>query len=515
MESAQTLDFVSLLVSKHVPKATETTLSPYVRENLPPGSLCVETIQQSQKSEAEKHNEELVTFGWRMQSLGNAADSLLELATRLEQEVERETKYWEGVLAVKDEGWPLCHLPGERRTLGVRFGSAEGTSPELRNRGTAALRRDEDGAVMLDRGPGSSDSMLRICISRKGKPGLSSQESVSTEILSAHDCLLDQELQHEMLREARSLVNQNVRCLGNTIIIPLEPDEQISIELEPLSQPHDSDDSDLPNALLLALRLLLCHAHRQSIHRRSQPPPSIQDTPIPRPLYSILRPIVELLQHRSALNDAHKFLTSISRVIKSLRMHEVSFTASQESSTLDLSTLLSKNADTSIPAQEALINALTRAHQSIIEMDFPSHQMKLRLDISTNILSPVFGTAFTATVMKFPSDSVVADMPKLQTFSLLSKVEKHILQLLTQDLMLTLISNPVIMNDWVIRGPYENKLVRKGQRAGEDVIEINLSRVSLEIIWEIAGTKDRMKWTGEEELEKGQGIIEFIKSLTD
>ena len=61
-----------------------------------------------------------------MKSLNNAADSLLKSASRLEEEVEKETRYWSQALAVKEKGWSLSRLPREKHTLGVRYGFLEG-----------------------------------------------------------------------------------------------------------------------------------------------------------------------------------------------------------------------------------------------------------------------------------------------------------------------------------------------------------------------------------------------------
>lgn len=61
-----------------------------------------------------------------MDSLSRSAESLLTSAKRLEQEMKRETSYWRQVLAIKEAGWPICRIPGERQTLGVRFGFTEG-----------------------------------------------------------------------------------------------------------------------------------------------------------------------------------------------------------------------------------------------------------------------------------------------------------------------------------------------------------------------------------------------------
>ncbi len=125
-ETSHALDFVSLLLSKTNPRQAEITMSPFLKENLPMGCLGAEVVQAPEKSEAEIKALQIVSVGWKMQSLKSTADSLLRSATRLEQEVGRETKYWEKILAVKEQGWSLCRLPREKHTLGVRYGFAEG-----------------------------------------------------------------------------------------------------------------------------------------------------------------------------------------------------------------------------------------------------------------------------------------------------------------------------------------------------------------------------------------------------
>lgn len=111
---------------RYAPGPANLTLSAYLKENLPNGCFGAEVVQAAKVSEAEKQNHEMMSIGWRMQSLNGAADSLLKSATRLETEIEKETTYWNQVLAVKDQGWSLCRLPRERHTLGVRYGFAEG-----------------------------------------------------------------------------------------------------------------------------------------------------------------------------------------------------------------------------------------------------------------------------------------------------------------------------------------------------------------------------------------------------
>lgn len=130
-ESAQALDFISLLLSQHAPHQAQQTLNPFIKNALPLGVLGTDTVQVSQRTEAQKYADSTVAIGWKIQSLDSAADSLLNSATRLEQEMERETNYWEKILAVKEQGWSVCRLPREKNTLGVKYGFSEGASAPI------------------------------------------------------------------------------------------------------------------------------------------------------------------------------------------------------------------------------------------------------------------------------------------------------------------------------------------------------------------------------------------------
>lgn len=123
------LEFVSLLLTKHAPAAAQITMSPELKQMVPLGSLGAEVVQIPQISAIDRHNEGMTVIGWRMQSLNGTVDSLLNSATRLEQEMEREARYWEQILAVKEKGWSLHRLAREKHTLGVRYGFAEGMRP--------------------------------------------------------------------------------------------------------------------------------------------------------------------------------------------------------------------------------------------------------------------------------------------------------------------------------------------------------------------------------------------------
>lgn len=126
MEAMFALDLVSLLLSKQAPRQAETSLSAYLKQVTPLGSLDAEIVHPPPRPEATRSDTKTVSRGWRLQSFNAAADKLLKSATRLEEEVALETKYWSEVLAVKDKGWKVCRMPRERQTLGVQYGFLEG-----------------------------------------------------------------------------------------------------------------------------------------------------------------------------------------------------------------------------------------------------------------------------------------------------------------------------------------------------------------------------------------------------
>lgn len=123
--AAFALDFVSLLLSKDTPVQASLTMAPDLKELVGVGTLGADKIHTSRVTEAKKNDNKRIAKGWKIQNLNKTVDTILESATRLEKEMETETKYWEQVLAVSDRGWAVCRLPNEKHTLGVRFGFSE------------------------------------------------------------------------------------------------------------------------------------------------------------------------------------------------------------------------------------------------------------------------------------------------------------------------------------------------------------------------------------------------------
>lgn len=222
------LDFVSLLLTKHNPNQAGTTLSQALREFAGIGTLGASKFKDSQHEADKKRREEKrkeardVALGWTLMDIERTKDAAEKTSLMLSREIELEAAYWKEVLAVKQNGWSICRLPAERHTLGVRFGFTEGellldirilsfyslclslfplsfplapfsffflfsfsvihvsrsffsldiatASPEFRNSSLAPLRRGADGSAVLEHSrAGAGSQRLSVVVSRQGE----------------------------------------------------------------------------------------------------------------------------------------------------------------------------------------------------------------------------------------------------------------------------------------------------------------------------------------------------------
>ncbi|KAL8669851.1 MAG: hypothetical protein Q9168_005580 [Polycauliona sp. 1 TL-2023] len=512
--SSQALDLVSLLLTTHTPKVAETTISPYVKQIIPFGSLGAE-LMQATKEEPEETSHDLVGLGWRMRSLTRSADSLLTSATRLEQEMERETTYWQQVLEVKEAGWPISRLPGDKQTMGVRFGFAEAHA-EFGDRGLAALRRDSDGNVDLDHGHRwQGEKMLRVRTTKNGRvlaepttmaPG--EGKTLSERLLRARNSLFDEELYHELSREARNLVSQEVCSVGGCITFPYDGDSQIEISLVDVAMEEPIDptnqDSFVPAAIAMTLRLLLSHAHRQNLQRRSRPSAPISETPTARSLYSLLRPIIEVIQHQCIRERIQSELASLQIALSGAGL---SFTVAETLSSLTFNhgnqTLM-----TDASSSESLIKRLIRPHHSQTKFSLPDKTSFL-LDLHTSVFPPTFGTSLQLTTTSSTPDSAVADMPKIMTFRSIEELRKHVWHVTALDIVAATRA-AVPGSGWTQPSRYQAELHRKDAAPNsEGRLSVNVDSEGMKVNWACNGEAGGRAWTS------GVNAEEDMKSLVE
>ncbi|KAB8296739.1 hypothetical protein EYC80_002159 [Monilinia laxa] len=372
------LDFISLLLSKDAPVQASTSISPSLRELAGMGTLGAEKTQASRVTEEQKHENKKIAKGWKASNLSKTVDSILASATRLEKEIDAETKYWEQVLAVSESGWAVCRLPQEKHTLGVRFGFAE-ASPTFRNRSLGALRRNPDGSIYLDQGITSREPQsLRVLIQTNGvttgetilPKAVSEDSPIQDLIRQARNTIFVSELWQEMTREVRTLASHGLESDTNTnvIVLPLSPTKKVLLELQTL--PTDPfrpvlgprPDSYLATGIHLTLHLLLSLSHRRQHRIRTSPPPPISSQPRPNNPFPILRSLLTRFSHEAVVSSIHSLLTPLCTTLTSASLATPPTYTVAPGTTPPFPNL---------PTPERILTALTNQLESLTTMTFP------------------------------------------------------------------------------------------------------------------------------------------------
>lgn len=404
IETLFALDFVSLLLSKHHPRQAENSMSAMLKQVAPIGSLNAEAVNPPPKPETAAKDISTVSRGWRIQNFNAAANKLLKSATRLEGEIASETRYWNEVLTVKDKGWKLCKMGRGAQALCVQYGFPEAT-PVFRQRGLASLRRAEDGSLILDKGLMPSRSrFVRVGVKQgtrlfnSSKPVVSAfvdDQSIEQQVLQARDSLFEEELFHELVREARSMASCGVTMRENLIRAPVSDDLEIQLDLieaDDVSLQSDQSthqqDNLIADGIAHSIRLLLTFAHYQNWRRRTQIPPPLTSKRRIIPEYHLLRPALAYLQHSSHVRWLEQFFDDIVNVLRSSGQ-EVAKT--QPNMFAHWKRIQSPP---SLSTAEALVGRFLRPIESVFHGDLLTTDGSFTVTIRTNFTSPPFGTSF-------------------------------------------------------------------------------------------------------------------------
>lgn len=120
------LDFVSLLLSKDAPKQASMSMSPFLSSHVPPGTLSLDKWENAGSEAQETEEQMVVAKGWTSKSLGTTATSLAQASARLRQRVDSESRYWDQILSISQEGWSITRAIRGSHLLGVKFSMTEG-----------------------------------------------------------------------------------------------------------------------------------------------------------------------------------------------------------------------------------------------------------------------------------------------------------------------------------------------------------------------------------------------------
>jgi mediator of RNA polymerase II transcription subunit 17 len=268
-----------------------------------------------------------------MQGLQKSADSLLAAATRLEDNARQETKYWEEILSIAEKGWSVSRIRQRSHMLGVHFGF-NGSLLEFARRDLAALVTNADGEITLERGIGTKPSALRVVLRKDGHvvgssrlPVIPKHSNLDTRIRYARDSLYDEELNHELIQESRSMAAMGITLEGSRICFAASPvtssDQlQVSFELISLDSNHHlsagvaNQQDNMAESILLSARLLLSQTHRERLKAKARVPQPLSEKKEEPPMYPILRPLVLFFRHVSCLENLNGRLDAVRKLMK-------------------------------------------------------------------------------------------------------------------------------------------------------------------------------------------------------
>ncbi|KAM0333499.1 hypothetical protein ACHAQA_002162 [Verticillium albo-atrum] len=368
-----TLDFVSLLLSKHNPNQAGVTLSQALRDFAGIGTLGVSKFKDSDQEGDRRRREEKrqeakeISLGWTLMEIERTKKAAEKSASLLAKEVDREEQYWKDVLAVKQNGWSV-------------------SSPEFRNNSLAPLRRGEDGSVVLEQGrAGVGCQRISVALARQDEiSGQSSPSSSTVEsaplqerVLEARNTIFSQELWHELHREAHSLASYGVRASDKHIIYEPKTGPRITISLETLFNLAPKDQEVLPDnqyaeLTQLSLHLLLSYAHRENEAQRRRPGPPHQRRHEQHNQYHLIRPIISRAIHDTSVRQCTRFVGDLVRILRQAGIEEASFTLNNPQFVLPDSNALTSTSSNRPTAAQALINLLLAPSDFQLEVTLTS-----------------------------------------------------------------------------------------------------------------------------------------------
>ena len=336
-------------------------------------------------------------------------------------------------------------------------------------------------------------------------------KSLTKSLALARNSLFDEELYHELNREARSLVNQGVRCVENSVRFPYKDGLQVHIHLvsveETEQSSQDLNDNTVPELTLAALRILLSHAHRQSRWRRSQPPPPITESAPPRSFYALLRPILGFIQHDSISSEIKDHFEHLKSAISAAGL-DVS--VEDIESSLHRWNTSSKSSHRERPLTDKLVDRLLQPHLTSVTIHLPSKHTTLRLDVRTSILPPTPGTSLRLTTISSLPGSGIAKMPPSLHFPTVEKLNKHLCHVVCLDVISALEADQRVPKWLESRSPFQREMVGRHPGTGsKEQVSFSLDG-GLHVEFTHRGETRRQSWLGSNLDDRVRGLVDFL-----
>lgn len=231
-----------------------------------------------------------------------------------------------------------------------------------------------------------------------GNTNTGSTDSIEGRILQARDTLFEEELYHELVREARVMAGHGITKVQDVIHFSAVDGQEVLLDLvdvdeeSPLNQDEarSHEDDRTANAIFHTLHILLAFAHRQNHRRRTQiPAPLSQRKPIV-PEYQLLRPIMAYIQHTSHVRWLESFFQGLYKLLKAAGL-SCEYTATSFSS-------VNLARHSPVPKIEALADEVLRPLESTFSGSLITPQNSITIKVRTNLFPPFYGTHYDVNI---------------------------------------------------------------------------------------------------------------------
>ncbi|ODV95731.1 hypothetical protein PACTADRAFT_2045 [Pachysolen tannophilus NRRL Y-2460] len=352
-ESSLSLDFISLLISCVRPAAGSISMSPHLKQHITIGSLNSDKLLEVEEEEGSKEKQLEKTLkvgqGWKLEGLETASKTLRDSSIRLFEEILKEKEYWNNIFKIVKANEVLIKMSnvgGSAKDIGVKYGFGDSGSKYF-DKGIGILKKDfNSGEIffkpVVNNNLDKSHKIVKVKISYKKTPNIHGEsdvvklfctstktdandiegnrdESIDIKIAKARFYLFEEELFHELIREASTLISYQVQVINNVITVELH--DQI-IEIVEASLPQGKSEIDCPKSPLdlkaeyvsSFLRLMLCEEHKQNLslkHKAPKPLPqqhihSNKDKPA-----LLLRPLIGHSRHNLYIKQMLNIVESV------------------------------------------------------------------------------------------------------------------------------------------------------------------------------------------------------------
>jgi mediator of RNA polymerase II transcription subunit 17 len=273
--------------------------------------------------------------------------------------------------------------------------------------------------------------------SKPTRSALDREETIESRIRQARDTLFEEELFHELVREARAIASFGVTTRQNLIQVPGSDDLEILLDLVSVDEVDLQPERDitrqgatLAQGMAHAIGILLAYAHRQNLRRRSQIPPPLTPKKRPIPEYQLIRPGLSYIKHMSDVRWVQSLLKDLFGVLQSAKLNPPAYTTKTFS--------IEKQAQAPhLPAVEAFVGQFLTPFDSTFSGKILSPRGSFSIAVHTSLSSPPFGTSFNVSfnVPKYPEFKSPGHVSQRQ------EVEAAITHLLLLDVVFAIASN--------------------------------------------------------------------------